>query len=86
MLCLVLIQMADNSNVDENIDLVKDVLELNQVIIPKLINKLPYLHSITFPQIKEHLPKDKLLKIGDELKTFLVQSQCYLDTLEDSCQ
>ena len=84
MLCLVL--MADNSNINANIDLVKDVLELNQGVIPKLINKLPYLHSLTFPQIKEHLPKDKLLKIRNELKIFLVQSQCYLDSLQDSCQ
>lgn len=78
--------MSDNSSINANIDLVKDVLELNQVIIPKLISKLPYLHSITFPQIKEHLKDEKLLEIQNNLKIFLNQSQCYLDTLEDSCQ
>jgi hypothetical protein len=76
----------DVSNVKENVDLLKDVLELNQVIIPKLISRSLYLHSITFPEIIKHLSDEKTLKIRNELKTFLDQSQYYLDSLEVSCQ
>ncbi len=72
--------------VSENIDLTKDVLELSQDIIPKLISKTLFIHSTTFPQIKKHISKEKMKSIRSGLKTFLDQSRCYLDTFEDPCQ
>ena len=64
----------------DSVDLTKDVFHLNEVIIPNLIKKTLFIHSLTFPQIKEHFKKEELDKLNKNLKTFLDQSQCYLDT------
>ena len=64
----------------DSVDLTKDIFHLNEVIIPNLIKKTLFLHSLTFPQIQEHFKEEELIELKKNLKTFLDQSQCYLDT------
>lgn len=74
------------SEVDSNIMLSENLFFFNNEIIPKLLNHSLYLHSLTFPQIRGVFSDKKYNKIVKDFETFLNQSQCYLDTLEDSCQ
>jgi hypothetical protein len=76
----------DISYIEQNINLNKNLFLLNEVIIPKLLNRSLYLQSLTFPQIKEIISDEKYNIIINDFKTFLDQSQYYLNNFEDPCQ
>jgi hypothetical protein len=76
----------DISYIEQNINLTKNLFLLNEVIIPKLLNRSLYLQSLTFPQIKEIVSDEKYNIIINDFKTFLDQSQYYLNNFEDPCQ
>ena len=78
--------MSNKVGYSDNIDFLKDVFELNEVIIPNLIKKTLFLHALTFPEMNKSFSNEELIKIKNELKTFLSQSQSYLDIRQDSCQ
>jgi ABC-type phosphate/phosphonate transport system ATPase subunit len=85
VLCLVLMA-NDISYIEQNINLTKNLFLLNEVIIPKLLKRSLYLQSLTFPQIKEIVSDEKYNIIINDFKTFLDQSQYYLNNFEDPCQ
>jgi hypothetical protein len=76
----------DISYIEQNINLTKNLFLLNEVIIPKLLKRSLYLQSLTFPQIKEIVSDEKYNIIINDFKTFLDQSQYYLNNFEDPCQ